>query len=146
MATSDDTIDDRAEEIVNEFMFFDDWMGRYQHLIELGDSIPLIEEEHKNDDTRIHGCQSEVWVHTDFENGHVRYTGDSNAKITKGLAALLIRLMDEQPPEAVAEADLEFLEDIGMDEHLSPTRQNGLHAMFKQMKARALYGASSDSE
>lgn len=143
MASADATIDERADEIINEFLFFDDWMGRYQHLIELGDQIPLIDEELKNDDTRIRGCQSEVWVHTDVENGHVRYTGDSNAKITKGIAALLIRLMDKQPPDEVAQADLGFLEEIGMDEHLSPTRQNGLHAMFKQMKVRALRGQPS---
>lgn len=129
-----DTIQDRADEIVEEFELFPDWMGKYEHLIDMGAGIPAIDGKHKNDEHRIHGCQSKVWVHAEAENGHVRYTGDSNAMITKGLAALVIRVLDDQPAEAIAEADLDFMEEIGLHEHLSSTRKNGLAAMVKQMK------------
>ena len=129
-----DTIQDRADEIVDEFALFPDWMGKYEYLIEMGKDIPQIDAAHKNDEHRIHGCQSKVWVRAEAENGHVRYTGDSNAMITKGLAALVIRVLDDQPPEAIEAADFEFMEAIGLDEHLSSTRKNGLAAMIKQME------------
>lgn len=129
-----DTISDRAQEIIDEFALFPDWMGKYEHLIEMGKSIPEIDAAHKNDAHRIHGCQSKVWVRAKPENGHVRYTGDSNAMITKGLAALVIRVLDDQPADAIAEADFDFMKEIGLDEHLSSTRKNGLAAMIKQMK------------
>lgn len=134
-----DTVQDRAQEIVDEFALFGDWMGRYEYLIEMGDSIPLIDEARKTEDTYIHGCQSDVWIDTEYDPdaGVLRFRGDSNAKITKGLAALIIRLLDEQPPEAVAEADFDFLDDIGLREHLTSQRNNGLESMVKQMKTRA---------
>lgn len=134
-----DTVADRAQQIVDEFSLFNDWMNRYEYLIELGDDIPLIEDEHKTDEHYIHGCQSDVWIRTEFDDeDHVlRFQGDSNAKITKGLAALVIRVLDEQPPEAVEKADFEFLDDIGLQEHLSSQRNNGLEAMIQQMKERA---------
>lgn len=130
----EDTIQDRAQEIVDEFALFPDWMGRYEHLIEMGKDIPQIDEAYKNDAHRIRGCQSKVWIRAESENGHVRYTGDSDAMITKGLAALLIRVFDKQPAEAISEADLHFIDEIGMKEHLSSTRKNGLASMVKQMK------------
>lgn len=134
-----DTVADRAQQIVDEFSLFNDWMNRYEYLIELGDDIPLIEDEHKTDEHYIHGCQSDVWIRTEFddEDRVLRFQGDSNAKITKGLAALVIRVLDEQPPEAVEKADFEFLDDIGLQEHLSSQRNNGLEAMIQQMKERA---------
>lgn len=130
----DNTIEDRAREIVDEFALFPDWMGKYEHLIEMGESIPEIDEAYKDDEHRIHGCQSKVWVRAEPEDNHIRYTGDSNAMITKGLAALVIRVLDDQPPEAITQAEFDFMEQIGLDEHLSSTRKNGLAAMIKQMK------------
>ncbi len=132
------TIADRAQEIVDEFSLFDDWMGRYEHLIEIGRSTPVIEDEYKTDAYRIKGCQSQVWVRAEYADGRVRYRGDSDAIITKGLVGLMIRVLDDQPVEAVANADFDFLDRIGMKEHLSPTRQNGLSAMVRQMKLKAL--------
>jgi cysteine desulfuration protein SufE len=133
-----DPLASRTAEIVDEFAFLPDWMSRYEHLIDLGRSIPAIAEAHKTDAHRIHGCQAQVWVRADYEGGHVHFTGDSDAMITKGLAALLIRALTDLPPEAVATARLDFLQEIGLEEHLSPTRKNGLHAMVQQMKERAL--------
>jgi cysteine desulfuration protein SufE len=134
-----DTIDDRAQEIVDEFSLFGDWMGRYEYLMELGDSIPRIDDDDKTDDNYIYGCQSDVWIKSayDPEDQVLRFRGDSNAKITKGLAALIIRVLDAQPPEDVAHASFEFLDDIGLREHLSSQRNNGLQSMVKQMKTRA---------
>ncbi len=134
-----DTVSDRAQQIVDEFSLFDDWMSRYEYLIELGDDIPLLEEEKKSDDNYVHGCQSDVWIETDLdeEERALCVQGDSNAKITKGLAALIIRVIDEQPPEAVANADFDFLDDIGLHEHLSSQRNNGLKAMIETVQERA---------
>lgn len=134
-----DTVADRAQQIVDEFALFDDWMNRYEYLIELGDDIPLLEDEYKTEEHYIHGCQSDVWIRTEFddEDRVLHFKGDSNAKITKGLAALIIRVLDDQPPEAVENADFEFLDEIGLQEHLSSQRNNGLEAMIEQMKERA---------
>jgi cysteine desulfuration protein SufE len=134
-----DTVSDRAQEIVDEFSLFNDWMGRYEYLIELGDDIPRLPDEHKTDENYVHGCQSDVWIRADFDDADrvLRFQGDSNAKITKGLAALIIRVVDEQPPEAVANADFEFLDEIGLQEHLSSQRNNGLQAMIEEMRERA---------
>jgi len=132
-------IEERAQQIVDEFEMFDDWMGRYEYLIEMGDTIPLIDQDDKTDETYIHGCQSDVWIQTDYDEdaGVLRFHGDSNAKITKGLAALIIRVLDEQPPEVVADAGLEFLDIIGLREHLTSQRNNGLQSMVTEMKHRA---------
>ena len=137
--SASNTVTDRAQEIVDEFSLFSDWMNRYQYLIEMGDDIPLLPDDMKSDEYYVHGCQSDVWIRADYdENDQVlRFQGDSNAKITKGLAALIIRVVDEQPPEAVAKASFEFHDDIGLHEHLSSQRNNGLEAMIDQMKKRA---------
>jgi SufE protein probably involved in Fe-S center assembly len=134
-----DTISDRAQEIMDEFALFNDWMGRYEHLMELGDDIPLIEDEHKTDDNYVHGCQSDVWIRAEYddEDEVLHFEGDSNAKITKGLAALVIRVLDEQPPAAVEEASFDFLDEIGLQDNLSSQRNNGLKAMIEQMRERA---------
>lgn len=137
MPTTENTINEREQEIIDEFALFDDWMGKYEYLIEQGDAVPPIDERYKTDEYKIRGCQSQVWVRADRKNGLISYTGDSDAKITKGLVALLIRVLDKQPPEAVVRADLDFIDQIGMKEHLSPNRQNGLSAMIDQMKLRA---------
>ena len=133
------TVTDRAQKIVDEFALFDDWMNRYQYLIELGDDIPLLQDDQKSDEDYVHGCQSDVWIRAEYDESEevLRFQGDSNARITKGLAALIIRVVDEQPPEAVAEADFDFLDEIGLHEHLSSQRNNGLEAMIDQMKKRA---------
>lgn len=134
-----DSVSERGQAIVDEFALFDDWMSRYEYLIEMGDSIPLIDPAHKTEEHYVHGCQSDVWIRTEFDadRGVLRFRGDSNAKITKGLAALIIRVLDEQPPRTVSQATFDFLDDIGLREHLSSQRNNGLQAMVKQMKARA---------
>lgn len=133
-----DTIEERQQQIVEEFGLFDDWMGRYEFLIDLGRELSPLDEQYKTDEYRIKGCQSQVWVHSVAENGCIRYEADSDALITKGLVALLIRVLDEQPPEAVAKTDLHFIDDIGLQEHLSPNRKNGLNGMVRQMKQQAL--------
>ena len=137
--SASNTVTDRAQEIVDEFSLFSDWMNRYQYLIEMGDDIPLLPDDMKSDEYYVHGCQSDVWIRADYDEDDqvLRFQGDSNAKITKGLAALIIRVVDEQPPEAVAEASFDFLDDIGLHEHLSSQRNNGLEAMIDQMKKRA---------
>ena len=134
-----DTVSDRAQSIIDEFSLFDDWMGRYEYLIELGDDIPLLDEDQKTDETYVHGCQSDVWIDAEYddEESVLHFRGDSNAKITKGLAALIIRVVNAQPPEAVADADFDFLDDIGLHEHLSSQRNNGLQAMIEEMQERA---------
>jgi cysteine desulfuration protein SufE len=132
-----DTIEVRARQIVEEFSLFDDWMGKYEHLIELGKTLPLIEPEYKTEVFRIHGCQSQVWIRPEFRDGRVYFRGDSDALITKGLVALLIRVLSGQPPEAILNARLDFLDEIGLKAHLSPTRKNGLAAMIEQMRRYA---------
>ncbi len=126
------------EDIIAEFQMFDDWMQRYEYLIDLGKSLPLISEEYKVDDNIIKGCQSRVWLHAEGDKDAVHFTADSDAILTKGLIALLIRVFDDQPAEAISSADLYFLDQIGLKEHLSPTRANGLLSMVKQMKFYAL--------
>lgn len=126
------------EEIVQEFSFFEDWMQRYEHMIELGKSLPLIATENKTDNNIIKGCQSKVWVHAKLENEKLVFTADSDAIITKGIIALLIRVFSHQPPAAILNADTNFIDKIGLKEHLSPTRANGLLSMIKQMKLYAM--------
>ena len=132
------TIQERERAIIDEFALFDDWMGKYEYLIELGNSLPLIEDDYKTDDYKIKGCQSQVWLRSEYRDGRVFYKADSDALITKGLIALLIRVVSDQTPEQIAEAELSFLDVIGLKEHLSPTRKNGLSSMVKQMKLYAL--------
>lgn len=126
------------EEIIDEFSFFDDWMQRYEHMISLGKSVPLIDEKNKTEEYLIKGCQSKVWVFPEFKNGKVLYSADSDAIITKGIVALLLRVFSNQTPEDILNADTSFIDEIGLKEHLSPTRANGLVSMIKQLKLYAL--------
>ncbi|MEM1126706.1 MAG: SufE family protein [Bacteroidota bacterium] len=127
----------RAQEIVEDFALFDDWMGRYEYLIDLGRDLPLIDPQHKTEAYRIHGCQAQVWLHADTDDGLVHYTADSDALITKGLIALLLRVLSGLPADEIRHADLAFLDEIGLREHLSATRKNGLASMVSTMKAHA---------
>jgi cysteine desulfuration protein SufE len=139
-------IEEIQEEIVSEFSMFDDWMQRYEYMIELGKSLPKIEEQYKTDEHLIKGCQSKVWVHADLEEGNVVFTADSDAIITKGIIAILIRAFSNQKPADILAAGTDFIDEIGLKEHLSPTRANGLVSMIKQLKMYALaYEAQMES-
>ena len=126
------------KELVEEFSFFDDWMQRYEHMIDLGKSLPLIKEKYKTDDNIIKGCQSKVWMHAELDEKKLIFTADSDAIITKGIIAILIRVFSKQHPDEILSADTEFIDQIGLKEHLSPTRANGLVSMIKQIKMYAL--------
>ena len=126
------------EEIIDEFSMFEDWMQRYEYMIELGKSLPLIKEEYKTEDNIIKGCQSKVWVHAELEDNKLVFTADSDAIITKGIIAILIRAFSHQKPQDILEADTQFIDEIGLKEHLSPTRANGLVSMIKQLKLYAV--------
>ncbi|WP_103866261.1 SufE family protein [Aquimarina sp. I32.4] len=132
------TIQEIQEEIVDEFSMFDDWMQRYEYMIELGKSLPLIEEKYKIDTNIIKGCQSKVWVHADMKDNKIEFTADSDAIITKGIIAILIRVFSEQHPADIIKANTDFIDKIGLKEHLSPTRANGLVSMIKQLKMYAI--------
>jgi cysteine desulfuration protein SufE len=135
---SDKTINQIQDEIIDEFSFFgEDWMEKYEYIIDLGKKLPLIEESLKDDEHRIRGCQSQVWLEATQNDGIIEFTADSDAVITKGLIALLIRTLSGHQPQEIAHSDLYFIDKIGLQEHLSPTRSNGLRSMVKQMK---LYG------
>ena len=131
------TINEIQDEIIDEFSLFTDWMEKYEYIIDLGKQLPLIDEKYKDEDHLIKGCQSQVWLHASLEGDEVVFTADSDAVITKGIIALLIRVLSNQPAEAIARAGLYFIDRIGLKEHLSPTRSNGLVSMVKQMK---MYG------
>ena len=126
------------EQIIEEFSIFDEWLDKYDYLIELSDTLPAIEAEHRTDAYAIKGCQSRVWVDARLEEGKVYYSADSDAIITKGIIALLIRVMNGRSPQEIVDLDLYFIDAIGLGENLSPTRSNGLVAMIKQMKMYAL--------
>jgi cysteine desulfuration protein SufE len=133
------SIEETETEVKEEFALFgDDWEGKYEHLIDLGKSLPKIEPQFKTDDRLIRGCQSKVWLHSRLENGKVLFTADSDAIITKGIVGLMIRVLSGHRPEEIINAPLEFIDQIGLKEHLSPTRANGLVSMIKQMKLDAL--------
>ena len=132
------TIEEVQNEIIDEFAMFDDWEERYQYMIDLGKTLPLIDEKYKTDDHIIKGCQSKVWVHADMEDDKVNFTADSDAIITKGIIAILIRAFSGQHPNDIIEADTNFIDKIGLKEHLSPTRANGLVSMIKQLKMYAI--------
>lgn len=131
-------IEDTEKEIIEEFEMFDDWMGKYEYLIDLGKSLPLIDEKYKTEDKIIKGCQSQVWMHSELINGKVVFTADSDAIITKGMVALMIRVLSNHTPDEIINAKLDFVEKIGLTKHLSPTRSNGLVSMIKQMKLDAI--------
>ncbi len=131
------TIPEIEKEIQDEFSMLDDWMDKYNYLIELGKSLPLIDEQYKTDQFIITGCQSKVWLHAEYRDGKVFFTADSDAIITKGIVSLLIRVFSGHTPDSIIQADLSFVDQIGLREHLSPTRSNGLSSMIKQMKLYA---------
>ena len=132
------SIQDIQQDIIDEFDMFEEWMGKYEHIIDLGKSLPLIEEQYKTEDNLIKGCQSRVWLHAQHKDGKVIYTADSDAIMTKGIVALLVRAFSEQKAQDIVEADTDFINQIGLKEQLSPTRANGLASMVKQMKLYAL--------
>jgi cysteine desulfuration protein SufE len=131
-------MDKIQDEIIEEFSVFDDWLDKYDYLIELSDSLPMIAPEHRTDDFIIRGCQSRVWVDAHIEDGKVWFAADSDAIITKGIIALLIRVMNGRTPEEITQTELYFIDKIGLSENLSPTRANGLVAMIKQMRLYAI--------
>lgn len=131
-------MDKIQEEIIEEFAVFDDWLDKYDYLIGLSDTLPAIDPAHRTDRYLIRGCQSRVWVDARMEQGKIRFTADSDAIITKGIIALLIRVLDGRTPQEVLDTDLYFIDRIGLQENLSPTRSNGLLAMIKQMRLYAL--------
>ena len=131
-------VDKIQEEIIEEFSMFDDWLDKYDYLISLSESLPVIAAEHKTDEYIIEGCQSRVWVDARLEDGKIYYSADSDAIIIKGLLALLIRAMGGRTPQEVVDLDLYFIDAIGLKENLSPTRGNGLLATIKQMRLYAL--------
>ncbi len=132
------TIKEIQEEIVEEFAMFDDWMQRYEYMIDLGKSIPVINDEFKTDNNLIKGCQSKVWLHSELQEDKIVFTADSDAIITKGIVAVLLRVFNNQHPKDILEANLDFIDEIGLKEHLSATRANGLVSMIKQIKLYAL--------
>lgn len=125
-------------DIIEEFSMFDDWMGRYEYIIELGKTLPLIDEQYKKEENIITGCQSKVWLHGEVANDKIVFTADSDAILTKGIIAILIRVFSNQSPQAILDANTNFIDEIGLKEHLSPTRANGLVSMMKQIKMYAL--------
>ena len=125
-------------EIVSEFSMFDDWMERYEYIIELGKGLPIIEDQFKTEDNIIKGCQSKVWVHAEEKDGKVVFSADSDAILTKGIIAILIRAFSNQTPAEILEANTDFVDEIGLKEHLSATRANGLVSMIKKIKMYAL--------
>ena len=133
-----ETIAAIQEKIVEEFDMFEDWMEKYEYIIDLGKSLPMIDDKHKIEDNLIKGCQSRVWLHADNDNGIITYTADSDAIITKGIVAILIRVLSKQKAAEIAKADLVFIDKIGLKEQLSQTRANGLLSMVKEMKLYAL--------
>jgi len=132
------TIDAIQQDLIEEFSLFEDWMQKYEYMIELGKSLPIIDASLKTDDRLIKGCQSKVWLQAELKKDKIAFTADSDAIITKGIVAILIRVFSNQTPEAILEANTDFIDEIGLKEHLSPTRANGLAAMIKQMKLYAL--------
>lgn len=136
------TLQEKQQDIIDEFAVFDDWMDKYEYIIELGKDLPVIEESKKTDDRLIEGCQSRVWLDMELKDGKMHFTADSDAIITKGIIGLLIRVFDDETPKDIATADLHFISEIGLQEHLSPTRANGLASMVKKMKFGALQAVS----
>ncbi len=132
------TINEKQEEIIEEFSAFDDWMEKYEYIIDLGKDLPIIDEDKKTEDRLISGCQSQVWLEAEVKDGKLHFTADSDAIITKGIIGLLVRVMDKESPEDIIKTDLYFIDKIGLKEHLSPTRSNGLLSMVNKIKMLAL--------
>jgi cysteine desulfuration protein SufE len=131
-------IKEKEQEIIDEFAIYDDWMDKYEYIIELGKELPLIEAQHKTEDRLIRGCQSQVWLNAECNDNKMWFSADSDAIITKGIIALLIRVVNDESPADVARSEFSFIKEIGLQEHLSPTRSNGLVSMVKEMKLNAL--------
>lgn len=131
-------IEEKEQQIVAEFENFEDWLEKYNYIIEMGKDLPMIDPKYKIKQNLITGCQSSVWLHADYKDGKVFFSADSDAVITKGIVNLLIRVLSGQAPDAIIDAKLEFVDEVGLKEHLSPTRSNGLVSMIKQMKMYAL--------
>jgi cysteine desulfuration protein SufE len=131
------SIEESEMELVEEFALFDDWMAKYEYIIDLGKDVPLIDEKYKDENHLIKGCQSKVWLHSEMKDGKIFFTADSDAIITKGLVAIVVRVLSGHTPEEILNAKLEFIDKIGLQEHLSPTRANGLLSMVKQIKLDA---------
>ncbi len=131
------TINEIQDELIDDFSFYQDWMEKYELIIQMGKELPLIDEENKKDQFIIKGCQSKVWLFPELKDGKLFFTADSDAVITKGLVSLMVKVLSGHSPKEIADADLYFIDQIGLKEHLSPTRANGLLSMVKQMK---LYG------
>lgn len=136
------TIQEKQAEIVADFAIYDDWMEKYEYIIELGKDLPLIDPAKKTTDRLIEGCQSQVWLDLAIVGDKIRFTADSDAIITKGIIGLLIRVFDNETPENIAKSDVHFIQEIGLQEHLSPTRSNGLASMVKKIKLLALSALS----
>ena len=132
------TIKEIQEEIIEEFSMFDDWMERYEYIIDLGKSLPIIDSQYKLEENLIKGCQSKVWLYSELDSDRVKFTADSDAILTKGIVALLLRVFSEQKPADILTAETTFIDKIGLKEHLSPTRANGLVSMVKQIKMYAI--------
>ena len=132
------TLEEKQQEIIQDFAIFDDWMEKYEYIIELGKELPIIQADKKTEDRLIIGCQSQVWLDSSLENGKMQFYADSDAIITKGIIGLLIRVLKNETPEDIAKVDLHFIREIGLQEHLSITRSNGLVSMIKKIKMSAL--------
>ncbi|MGN6439755.1 MAG: SufE family protein [Agriterribacter sp.] len=133
------TIKEQQDAIVEEFSFFSEWSEKYEYIIQMGKDLPLIDEQYKTEENLIKGCQSRVWLHADYKDGKIYFTADSDALITKGLVSMVVRVLSGQTPEAIANAEIYFIDAIGLKSHLSMTRSNGLLSMLKQMK---MYGVA----
>jgi len=131
------TIEQAETEMIEEFALFDDWMAKYEYIIDLGKDVPMIDDKYKDENHLIKGCQSKVWLHSEMKDGKIVFTADSDAMITKGLVAMVIRVLSGHTPDEIMQSKLNFINAIGLHEHLSPTRSNGLVAMVKQMKLDA---------
>ncbi|MBN9297670.1 MAG: SufE family protein [Filimonas sp.] len=132
------SIKELQDEIIEEFAFFTDWMEKYEYIIQLGKELPLIEEQYKREENLIKGCQSKVWLHPEYSDGKIFFTADSDAVITKGLVSLMIKVLSGHTPKEIADAEIYFIDEIGLKSHLSQTRSNGLLSMLKQMKLYAV--------
>ncbi len=132
------SIKEIQEELIDDFSLFDDWMGKYEYIIQMGKDLPIIDMQYKKEENLIKGCQSQVWLHAEMKDGNVIFTADSDALITKGLVSMMVRVLTGHTPEEIVNTELYFIDKIGLKEHLSPTRSNGLLSMVKQMKLYAL--------
>jgi cysteine desulfuration protein SufE len=132
------TINEKQDGIIEDFELFDDWMEKYEYIIQLGKELPLIDEQYKTDENLIKGCQSKVWLHADYKDGKLFFTADSDALITKGLVSMVVQVLSGHTPKEIADAEIYFVDKIGLRSHLSPTRSNGLLSMLKQIKMYAV--------